>query len=140
MEFCPDLGQSRGPEDSGAVAHLLAGEARSWGWCQTPGKRNWFLKSGFRAQSSQSCFQIIGRKAPVPDTVGCGVWSVLKVVLPSSWAGAEPTWSQGRVWPALQSRNSLAPPPGGWSQSRACAAFLVPVGQFVEPGLGPLVG
>ena len=47
-------GWRQGPEDSGAVAHPLLGEARSWGYCQPTGGQSQVLESGCRAQESQS--------------------------------------------------------------------------------------
>ena len=102
----------------GAVAHLLAGEARSWGWCQTTSKQNWFLKSGFRAQSSQSSFQIIGRKAPVPDTVGYGVWSVLRSMRTSPYPAVTGKLA-ARAQPVSASASASAGRGPGASEGRA---------------------
>ena len=38
-----------------------------------------------------------GSRGLVPDTVGLGVWGILKLVLNCSWAGPGPSWFQGRV-------------------------------------------
>ena len=69
---------------------------------------SWVLPLGPRV--SQSCYWM----GLVPDTPGCGVWDVLKLVLACWWTGTGPSQSQGWGWTV-----------GGWAGSTGCGAAVV---------------
>lgn len=94
-------GWSQGTEESGAVAHPWQVKPKP-GVRQTPGRQSCFLESGFRAQGSQSSFQIFDRgKAAFIDIVGHVIQGVPNVTLTCQWLGPGPSWPQYRVWHAL---------------------------------------
>lgn len=64
------------------------------------------MESGHRAQDPRTHFKSLGGGGVeggglVLDTVGFGVWGILKLVLASSGQGPGPSWSLGRACPAV---------------------------------------
>ena len=84
----------------GASDSLMAGRDGSWGLVPGPGIPE-LVSHGW-------CVRL------VPDTVGCRVQGVPKLVLACWQAGPGLSQSQGRVWPA-----------GGWARSTGCRTAIV---------------